>query len=239
MRQEISPATLLQGEFTRCPEDPFMYQASSPFWAKRCLVLSQSTIEGHIEDTEPLHPLVVLTMFLTYDARCILALPRWDDSTIQELYSIAKQVAQESTCVEDEKLRALHVISEVHENQYTKIMACLLEEPPNLRKALKYVEDGRQYSARLKRKYDAEAHHDEEPAEAVTPLEEPPKITNTNNRSLDLQAMQFVDAYNERTKDERMNWKRCYDQGVKEGKITSYTTSASLRVSYMDYKKRK
>ncbi|KAL1930187.1 hypothetical protein VTP01DRAFT_1341 [Rhizomucor pusillus] len=92
---KISPATLLQHEFTPCPEHPFI---------------------------------------------CIMALPIWDDSTVQELYLIGKQVAQESACAED-KLRALHVISEVHEKQYGKIMACLSEEPPNLRKALKHVED--------------------------------------------------------------------------------------------------
>jgi hypothetical protein len=49
-------------------------------------------------------------------------------------------------CAEDEKLRVLHVISEVHKKQYGKILACLLEEPPNFPKMLKYVKNGKEYS---------------------------------------------------------------------------------------------
>lgn len=73
------------------------------------------------------------------------ALQRWDDSTLQELYLISKQVVEELGCA-DEKLRVLHVISEVHKKQYGKTLACLLEEPPNFPKMLKYVKNCKEYS---------------------------------------------------------------------------------------------
>lgn len=168
-----------------------------------------------------------------------MALQRQDDSTVQDLYLISKQVVEELGCAEDEKLRALHVISEAHEKQYGKILACLLEEPPNLPKMLQYVVDGREHSKRLKQRYDDEAEHEDTVTEAVTPIEEPSKITNTTSSMIDLQAMQFVDIYKKRTSSQRMNWKRCYDQGVKESKLTRYATISSLRVTYNEYKKRK
>ncbi|EIE83963.1 hypothetical protein RO3G_08668 [Rhizopus delemar RA 99-880] len=149
-----------------------MYQVPSTFWAKCCLLLSQATVEGHIGESNQLHPLVAFTMFLTFEARC-------------------------------------------------------------------YVVDGREHSKRLKQRYDDEAEHEDTVTEAVTPIEEPSKITNTTSSMIDLQAMQFVDIYKERTSSQRMNWKRCYDQGVKESKLTRYATISSLRVTYNEYKKRK
>ncbi|EIE83645.1 hypothetical protein G6F46_011726 [Rhizopus delemar] len=163
-----------------------MYQVPSILWAKRCLLLSRSVAEGHIGESNPLHPLVAFTMFLTFEARCIMALQWWDDSTLQELYLISKQVVEKLRCAEDEKLRALHIISEVHEKQYGKVLACLLEKPPNLPKMLKYVKDSKECSTRLKRKYDAEADHEDRVVEAVTPIEEPSEITNTSSRIIDL-----------------------------------------------------
>lgn len=239
--KEVSPSSLLEGNFKPRIDDRFLYEASCSFWADRCLLLSRATIEAHINEDEPLHPLVALTMFLTYGERCRMALPRWDDQTIQVLCSVAKQFSEETEHAEDGKLKALQVISEVHEKQYSKIRACLTEEPPNISKSLQDLENGLSYSGRLKGKYDAALEHEDEPPETLTPMEEPPETTSASSttstvRGIHIKAMQFLADYMASNKGKRMSWKDRHDKGVKEGRITSYSTSESLRVSYTTYK---
>ncbi|ORE02373.1 hypothetical protein BCV72DRAFT_215372, partial [Rhizopus microsporus var. microsporus] len=102
-----------------------------------------------------------------------------------------------------------------------------------------YIKDGISYSGRLKRKYEAALHEKGHHEESVTPIKEPPDIPSSSTCTVDTSAMQFVEAYIEKNNDRSIDWRHCFNTGVKQGFIKKYATKENLRVVYSRYKKRK
>ncbi|CEG77738.1 hypothetical protein RMATCC62417_12437 [Rhizopus microsporus] len=168
-----------------------------------------------------------------------MSLDRWDNATIQKLYSIARGICNNKQNTNRKSLVALQVISEVHEWQYTKIKDCLLKAPPDISKSMQYVKDGISYSGRLKQKYEAALHEEDHHEESVTPIEEPPDIPSSSTCTVDTSVIQFVEAYIEKSNGRSMDWKHCFNTGVEQDFIKGYASKKSLRVMYSRYKKRK
>ncbi|KAG0163253.1 hypothetical protein DFQ28_003935, partial [Apophysomyces sp. BC1034] len=131
----------------------------------------------------------------------------------QQLYLIARRTIEGIEKEQDERIIVLQTICEVNETQYKKIQDCLKDEPLKISKALRYTEDGREYSARLKREYEETASANEVPKESVTPMEEPPAITKVHKPSnFEISAMKFVEEYVSHNAG-KVNWNSCFEEG--------------------------
>lgn len=64
-----------------------------------------------------------------------MSLDRWDDATIQKLYSTAREICNDKQNIDRKSLVTLQVISEVHQRQYTKIKDYLLKAPLDISKS--------------------------------------------------------------------------------------------------------
>lgn len=73
-----------------------------------------------------------------------------------------------------------HACSLVTNDQFTKIREQLQQAPPNIKKALKYVEDDVEYSSCLKRKYDDLAEADDK--DLPSPMKEPSELLSINHK---------------------------------------------------------
>lgn len=198
--------------------------------------LLKSTIQDYTNENN-LYPLVAFTLFLTHKQRCILALIRWNDLTLQQLHLIAKQTIEEIEKEQDKRIAVLQTICEVNEKQYKKIQDYLKDEPSKISKALQYTKNDREYSARLKRKYGDIASANEVSKESITLMEEPPTITKVHKTSnFEISVMKFVEEYVSYNVG-KANWNRCFEEGLKQRRINRYASSNSLRVTYNKYKK--
>ncbi|CAO3685315.1 hypothetical protein CU097_007649 [Rhizopus azygosporus] len=193
--------------------------------------MSKASIEPHLKYNGSMYLMIALIMFMTFSERCLMSLDRWDDATIQKLYSTAREICNDKQNIDRKSLVTLQVISEVHQRQYTKIKDYLLKAPLDISKST--------YSGRLKREYEAALHEEDHHEESVTTIEEPPNIPSSSTCTVDTSAMQFVEAYIEKSNGRSMDWKHGFNTDVEQGFIKGYATKESLRVMYSRYKKRK
>ncbi|KAI8641165.1 hypothetical protein BD408DRAFT_433503 [Parasitella parasitica] len=206
-------------------------------WAKRCLVLTSSTLKVNEHNTdEELHPLQALGHFICSQSLSLSTLDYGkNDKWVRLLYSIAHANLEQLSGEEDEKLEAISNICTSSQIQLHKIKRCL--ENGEIEKALIYTDDTLGFLQRQKRKY----------CEAIetTPIEEAPPLVYLNkNRKL----TNSVDFNDERNKAElhqfvqrfksiesgRISWKKCFEQGhLDDIKIIKhFKTSESLRCHY-------
>ncbi|CEG80313.1 hypothetical protein RMATCC62417_14670 [Rhizopus microsporus] len=186
-----------------------------------------------------MHPMIALIMFMTFGEQHLMSLDRWDDTTIQKLYSTARNICNDKQNIDGKPLVTLQAVSDIHERQYKKIKDCLLKAPPNISKSLQYIEHGISYSGRLKRKYGVAFHGEGHHEQGVAPIEEPPDIPSSSTYTVDMSTMQFVETYIEKNNGRTMDWKDCFNAGTEQGFIEGYATKESLRVMYSRYKKQK
>lgn len=107
---------------------------------------------------------------------------------------------------------------------------------------MKYAEDGSEYCRRLKRKYDkiVETGEDDDPP---TPMEEPSELSafvhnssRSNANDEDAMLIELVDSYKAKNPG-RMQWQKCWQKGVQEGRIITYGNGNSLKRKYNKLKK--
>jgi hypothetical protein len=239
--ETISP-TSYGNRFTQHNENPFLSKINCEHWAKDCYLMSSKTIAPFINNEETdSNPLVALAHCYISQQTCLISVEIWRDPMIQSLYRYAWDVVEDIATEKETTLTALQTISSATNDQFTKIREQLQQDPPNIKKALKYTKDGAEYCYRLKRQYDniAEADDDDPP----TPMQEPNELF-TINRSLNgsnasdnhAVLMEFIENYKAENPG-RMQWQKCWEKGVQEGKIMSYDSGWSLKRKYNKFKK--
>ncbi|CAO3700720.1 unnamed protein product [Rhizopus microsporus] len=119
-------------------------------------------------------PIVAIQYFFGSQRRNIMALDLYDDVTIIELYTIAKNETEKHAGASESQLNALATICSASEDQFKKIKNILKDELSANSKAFKYVNQGIDYHSKLKRKYEEIIFEDKD--ETTTPMEEPAEI---------------------------------------------------------------
>lgn len=71
----------------------FLLQYPCQPWTQRCYFVSNDSITSSLK--RPLDPFVALSMFLTSQHTSLLTNPYRDDTTVQQLYAIAKRIFQD------------------------------------------------------------------------------------------------------------------------------------------------
>ncbi|KAI9476053.1 MAG: hypothetical protein EXX96DRAFT_609915 [Benjaminiella poitrasii] len=216
----------------------------SKYWAEKCYILDKSTIAKATKVT-PLPAMMALTYFFSSQKLSPLSSEFQDDPTIQKLYSIAKD--QTSTRIPAEKSVA-EVLLEVCEqtNKQFKKISNTLEPMPDtlLKKRLRaYASDGLLYTETCKRMCIRESDSLVESMPLPPELSELAKsLINESSSSIDILRaeadlpktdMEYVQQFKE--SEEKMDWKKCFEGGKKEGFFSSYSSFASLKTAY--YKK--
>ncbi|KAG1124801.1 hypothetical protein G6F42_009291 [Rhizopus arrhizus] len=169
--------------------------------------------------------------------RNIMALDLYDDVTIIELYTVAKNETEKHAGASESQLNALATICSTSENQFKKIRNLLKGELPANSKVLKYVNQDVDYHSKLKRKYEEIVFEDKD--ETTTPMEEPAEIKvieSVVQDPLTDEEITFIENFISK-KNGKMSWKICWETGSRVGYFKRYGNGESLRVTYSRVRK--
>lgn len=116
-----------------------MFETICYNWAKNCYLISNQIIDPALNNKSSanMDPIVAIQYFLGSQQRNIIALDFYDDLTIIELYTIAKNETEKYVDASKSQLNALATICSTSENQFKKIKNLLKDELPTNSKALK------------------------------------------------------------------------------------------------------
>jgi hypothetical protein len=216
-----------------------MFETICYNWAKNCYLISNRIIDPALsnESSANMDPIVAIQYFFGSQQRNIMALDLYDDVTIIELYTIAKNETEKHAGASESQLNTLVTICSTSENQFKKIRNLLKDELPANNKVLKYVNQGVDYHSKLKRKYEEIVFEDKD--ETTTPMEEPAEIKvieSVVQDSLTDEEITFIENFISK-KNGKMSWKICWETGSRVGYFNRYGNGESLRVTYSRVRK--
>lgn len=121
---------------------PFSKEIPSLLWAKRCLLISSTTLST-IQSTEQLDPLATIGLFLCSQNLSITHLVSGgQDTTMKLLYKVAVKNVQQLLGEEEETTKGIKAICDNTYVQLEKIKSCIQNGNTEfLDKALLYIED--------------------------------------------------------------------------------------------------
>ncbi|KAI8888362.1 hypothetical protein K501DRAFT_303791 [Backusella circina FSU 941] len=189
------------------------------------------------ESSANMDPIVAIQYFFGSQQRTIMALDLYDDVTIIELYTIAKNETEKHVGASKSQLNALTTICSASEDQFKKIKNILKDELPANSKAFRYVNQGIDYHSKLKRKYEEIIFEDKD--ETTTPMEEPAEIKvieSVVQSSLTHEEITFIENFISK-KNGKMSWKTFWEAGSRVGYFKRYRNGESLRVTYARVRK--
>ncbi|KAI8977685.1 hypothetical protein BDF20DRAFT_976201 [Mycotypha africana] len=214
---------------------PFSKEISSLFWAKRCLLMSSTTLST-VESSQQLDPLAAIGLFLCSQKLSITHLVSGgQDATMKLLYKIAVENVKQLLGEEEEKSKGIEAICGNTYVQLEKIKSCIENGNAEfLDKALLYIEDTSIYLNRQKRKFTT--------GRDATPI--PETVALKYLKTKDIQPKERNEAHFNELKEYveqfrkgrlgRISWKQCLLKGYEDNinAIKQYTTSESLRSQY-------
>ncbi|KAI8967063.1 hypothetical protein BDF20DRAFT_902387 [Mycotypha africana] len=233
----VSQAVMQTFEQSNTKEN--MFETTCYYWAKNCYLTSNRIIEPALsnESSANKDPIVAIQYFFGSQQRNIMTLDLYDDVTIVELYTIAKNETEKYVDASESQLNALATICSASEDQFKKIKNILKDELAANSKALKYVNQGIDYHSKLKRKYEEIIFEDK--GETTTPMAEPAEVTvieSVVQSSLTDEEITFIENFISK-KNGRMSWKTCWETGSRVGYFTRFGNEQSLRVVYSRLRK--
>lgn len=104
-----------------------MKELPSLGWAKSCLLINKESILN-FENETPLEPLVALAHFFVEQQPSLLRIKRYDDVTVQLLYSTAKRIFEGETTADKDKDDALEEVCAESYNQLNIAKRLLAED---------------------------------------------------------------------------------------------------------------
>lgn len=155
-------------------------------------------------------PMIALCYFFMLQERCILALEKHDDPTVQAIY----RKALELLSVEKDEATSLTLKAQSFcgavASQFTKILKCNEDQSETSKKRLRqYAEDGIRFAEQFKRQ------HLSSESGSVTPI----ASDNIDKPTADLL---FVNNMRDQSSG-RFKWAECYDQGKRVGSADTIT----------------
>jgi hypothetical protein len=137
--------------FPTLQENEYMYKADLNYCAQSCNLLSSVSVKNCLQE-RPLAPLVAINFFLCSKQRSIINLPEAEDPVTVLLYQTTKQESEAINHNSHSKWKALTTITGASEKHLGKIKEMLKNIVPNDSKVIRYIEQGENYRANLKRK---------------------------------------------------------------------------------------
>ncbi|KAI7891588.1 uncharacterized protein EV154DRAFT_217290 [Mucor mucedo] len=177
------------------------YTQSSHLWAHQAYLYNSDSIKGYVDEI-PMSPIIALTYFLTERQRNIIALTKYDDPTVIDLYRHAYTIFTDRHDDIQDKEDALLDHTQAISLQFQKITNCQNDDPyASLKRIRKYAEDGHQLSQKMIKIIKDD---EEEDSPTVTPIELECK------KSEDLK---FIENYRKSIKG-RFIWEEVYNAGL-------------------------
>lgn len=197
-------------------ENCSFFTGPTNLWASKLNIYTLDSIAPFVLCNEVMSPIVALSYFLCRQERSIMALDECSDINLRRIYQLANKCFNRYYCSEEGALDSEKDVLERTNSQFEKILNCAMNEDVNLKRIIKYSEDGIEYTKKKQKL----RRQDEENNATVTPIEE--------NISADLH---FVRKYYQEING-KMNWRDCYEKGTKDNLFTSFGSHLSLKNAY-------
>ncbi|CAO3702167.1 unnamed protein product [Rhizopus stolonifer] len=212
-------AASFEEKFTISP-NRCLLEASSAFWAKKCLLLSVNTISDHFVNAT-IDPMDALGFFLTRHKLSKLPEHHRTNATLMTLSSIVKEILSH----DEDKIKKIDTIYQL--NQAKRLLQEIVEETEcqgecSSKKAKKNAKEGILFIEQVEK----DLKHGEKKKEDTTSTS---KYTNED--------AQFIE--NMTKSGKRKDWRYIFNQGKKNGLFRSYKSTDSLKSSHYHIQKRK
>ncbi|KAI9364107.1 hypothetical protein BD770DRAFT_406907 [Pilaira anomala] len=230
---------------TRDPIDPFLLNLSSFPWANKCMFITKDSIQNHLSQ-KPLIPIVALEAFFISQKASIHSHSHKDDPTVQLLYRVSKDVmVAENTMTNDflslcdeleTKLgNGMKELVETSSNTNKRTIDCLNESTELLKSyRIKYTLNNSEPASPI---LSSPSMSPISTTPATIPATTPAPISSIRNS----QNWEFVAKYQQSLDDDekRMNWKKCFAEGRRQGLFSNYSQPASLKNAYQRYNRQR
>ncbi|KAI7895783.1 uncharacterized protein EV154DRAFT_548109 [Mucor mucedo] len=223
----------------------FLLKYRKETWAESCYFADRTSIESSLQNI-PLHPLVGLSFFLTGRYQSLAINPFQADSTIQKLYSIAKEIFEKSRDFLFLSMRANDQI----EQGLSYLRANTLDSNTeahielSLMGASSILSKFQQKHAPTSSEASPSPSPSPSPSHLVSSL--PPQSNNVDHQEPQVQSSAednqwtFVKNYiashksNTRTNNKRVPvpWEVIYRDGRARGYFSTFTSASSMRTSF-------
>ncbi|CAO3575976.1 unnamed protein product [Absidia cylindrospora] len=187
-------------------------------WAKQTYIYNMDSIAKHMEPT-PLDPMVALTLFFTLRQRHLLALDEYNDPTLNSIYRAAYYSFTRHHNIDTDTNTIFENFCDITSIQFEKIIKSIGSDTAAIKRTRAYAEDGILYINKMKRR------HVESTSTDVTPIEE---STSSDTNS----DQQFVKRFRDKLGSKKMDWKMCYNQGIKENYFQRYKSHMTLKMAF-------
>lgn len=227
----VTPSSLMM-KFEEHENNKWLFAIKcSDFWAKYVYLVSRYTLIN-IDNDAGLTPLQALSTFFIQQSPTIYGHSHTEDATVQKLYIIAKKISEEHSEIESNYIDTVNVICSNNEKILDKVRKAL-NGIPNILKAKNLIHRGKEYNNSIKRKYSSASDSD-------SSFESLPKLRLTST-SISEQSTskddeyQFIINFKEK-KIGKMNWEFCLKEAQKKDLCTRFSSGASLRAFFNNYK---
>ncbi|ORX43872.1 hypothetical protein DM01DRAFT_1340626 [Hesseltinella vesiculosa] len=224
----IHPVPLqVMNKFITSAAAPFLKNSACDGWAKMNFIMDATTIEESLTIT-PLPPLAALAHVFFEQKASLMELDLHDDPTIMALYEVAKEAFDNQVTKEEETVDALLKTTSYSTRQFEKIISATEQDEVDIACIKQYAADGAKYASAFYTKYqDQGSSLSSSPAPPSSSSS--PALPSSSTTDLDW-AHRFVT--NRKNLGVRMNWAKCFEEGLREGHFTSYANSKSLKAMY-------
>lgn len=227
---KISPKSL-SAQFTQYTnKQRYLQSFPSPVWAQQCLLVFENS-----EDvgTYPLENLQAISSFFCQQKATLFDHSYSEDSLINFLYKIAKEVTAEETQYENNFRHTLDIVLTSNEkclNQIKKSLTGISD----IKKAERLIEKGLTYNASVKRQLCSISTDSESDLEFPEKLPVGIKRPSTTPQLAD--EIVFVKRF--KTNVGRMNWNQCLTEAHENHLLLRYSTGSSLRANFSAHVKK-
>lgn len=198
------------------------YTMETKIWAESLRIYCIDSIASEIDFEKPLSPMVALSHFLCSQEKSIISLDLCDDTEMRKLYILANKIFEKNHMEEVSATDIALDSLQKTENQFLKIKKYAESgDLSQVKKIAKYAANGVEYVGKKRKLLEG----NERESDVVTPIEV--------EESVDLNYVKkFIGGLN----GQKMNWKKCYEQGQEDKLFLLYSSFLSLKGAY--HKKR-
>ncbi|KAI8099250.1 uncharacterized protein BX664DRAFT_320829 [Halteromyces radiatus] len=217
----------------RSKNHPYLLQYNCHPWAEHCFFVDDHSLASSM--TVPLEPFVALSSFFTCQARSILDHPFRQDTTIQKLYSIAKQIFFDDITNQETITNDIRDFYRQTRSTMEKALTCLREDVPDAQQRIR-VEDILNHGLATTHEYMAQ--HNESsvssPERTLSPSATEPQRQLQQGSNSNWDYIESITGDNE-----VRNWESIFRDGKMLGYFASYSKAATMKSAYYRWKRRK
>lgn len=228
--KKISPVSLTLDFIKESEQKPWLLTIPSLIWAKKCFVISKETILDNNYYTNPMNPLLGLSLFLLEQQPSLHCHTYSEDSTIILLYQIAFAQLYPQETYQQNFQSAVETICLTNKRLFGNILDKVNSKEP-LNKIRRICEKGIHYNDEVKVKTVDNSASSQSSDELDFPEPLPMGPQSKRKHTMIDEDIKFVESF-KKEQNGRMNWQSCLKAGHCRKLLVTYTTPESLRVTY-------